>query len=104
MITETSINGYIASADRHEIQKTQIMKALLKYPNGASRHMLSVATGLPTATVSARVNTLVYLGRIKERGKDKCPITGVTVKWCYFNKAHLINKELIKCIKAASNA
>lgn len=104
MIAETSINGYIASADRHEIQKTQIMKALLKYPNGASRHMLSVATGLPTATVSARVNTLVYLGRIKERGKDKCPITGVTVQWCYFNEAHLINKELIKCIKAASNA
>ncbi|MFC2572354.1 MAG: hypothetical protein ACFNUU_08200 [Campylobacter sp.] len=29
MIAETSINGYIASIDQHEIQKTQIMKALL---------------------------------------------------------------------------
>ena len=100
MIAETSINGYLASADKHEIQKTKIMKALFKYPNGASRHMLSEETGLPTATVSARVNNLVFLGR----GKDKCPITGVTVKWCFFNEAHLINKELIKCIKAASNA
>lgn len=104
MIAETSINGYIASADRHEIQKTQIMKALFKYPNGASRHMLSVATGLPTATVSARVNSLVFLGRIKERGKDKCPITGVTVKWCFFNENHLMNESIIKSAKAADNA
>ena len=104
MIAETSINGYIASADKHEIQKTQIMKALFKYPNGASRHMLSVATGLPTATVSARVNNLVFLGRIKEQGKDKCLITGVTVKWCYFNENHLVNKEIMECAKAAGDA
>ena len=71
MIAETSINGYIASIDQHEIQKTQIMKALFKYPNGASRHMLSVATGLPTATVSARVNALVYTTRSEERRVGK---------------------------------
>nr|DAD64573.1 MAG TPA: Cytosine specific methyltransferase [Caudoviricetes sp.] len=104
MIAETSINGYIASADKHEIQKTNIMKALFKYPNGASRHMLSEETGLPTATVSARVNNLVFLGRIKERGKDKCPITGVTVKWCFFNENHSMNESIIKSEKAAGNA
>ena len=104
MIAETSINGYIASADKHEIQKTKIMKALFKYPNSASRHMLSAETGLPTATVSARVNNLVLLGRIKERGKDKCPITGVTVKWCFFNENHSMNQSIIKSKKAVDNA
>ena len=103
MIAETSINGYIASADKHEIQKTKIMKALFKYPNGASRHMLSEETGLPTATVSARVNNLVFLGRIKERGKDKCPITGVTVKWCFFNENHSMNESIIKREKEPSD-
>lgn len=96
MIAETSINGFRASQEKHEIQKQMIMKKLLEHPNGASRRMLSVETGIEMSALSARVNELVFVGRIKERGKDKCPITGVTVKWCFFNEKHNINKDMLE--------
>lgn len=102
MIAETSINGFIASQEKHEIQKQMIMKELMKHPNGASRRMLSVKTGIEMSSLSARVNELVFVGRIKERGKDVCPITGVTVKWCFFNENHNINKDLLKSVKGVA--
>lgn len=87
MIAETSINGYIASADQHEAQRVAIVKELNKHPEGMTRRMLSRATGIENSSVSARVNELVKEGKLTEPVKEKCPITGVTVKWLFISEA-----------------
>ena len=87
MITKTSINGYIASADQHEAQRVAIVKELKKHPEGMTRRMISVATGIENSAVSARARELVKAGALTEPVKDKCPITGVTVKWLFVSEA-----------------
>ena len=87
MIAETSINGYIASADKHEAQRITIVKELKKHPEGMTRRMLSKATGIENSAVSARARELVKVGALTEPVKDKCPITGITVKWLFVREA-----------------
>lgn len=49
--------------------------------------MISVATGIENSAVSARARELVKAGALTEPVKDKCPITGVTVKWLFVSEA-----------------
>ena len=52
-----------------------------------TRRMISVATGIENSAVSARARELVKAGALTEPVKDKCPITGVTVKWLFVSEA-----------------
>lgn len=76
MIAETSINGYIASAEKHEAQRVAIVKELNKHPEGMTRRMLSRATGIENSAVSARVNELVAQGYLVVVGSKKEAVTG----------------------------
>lgn len=76
MIAETSINGYIASADKHEAQRVAIVKELKKHPEGMTRRMISVATGIENSAVSARARETSQGRRANRARKRQMPDNG----------------------------
>lgn len=85
-VRESSIeNHHFNQATMINQSKAQvIVDYVYRYGSWMTRRQIAEGTGIETATVSGRVNTLIAEGMLvecDERDKRPCPITGRMVLW-----------------------
>lgn len=79
-VKETSLNAYYNVAlPRAKTQFDLILK-VMEEGKLYTRRELHHLTGIETSTISARVNSLVKKGKIREVGNKRDPYTGVMVE------------------------